>query len=117
VSASYPTPKYRRTALAPGLLGAIACLAGVAAIGGDIFTLIRYLVAILALIVAVFAWQAKKWWWLIGLVPMAILWNPILPITLDRNEWLGAHYIASLVFIGTAFFIRVRNPDDRNRRS
>ena len=116
MSATYPTPKFRRTALAPGILGVIVCLAGLAAIDGGIFTLIRYLVAIIALIVAVFAWQAKKWWWLIGLVPIAILWNPIFPITLTHDQWLYAHYVAALIFFLCAAFIRVINPDDRNRR-
>ena len=117
MSATYPTPQFRRTALAPGLLGAIVCLAGLAAIDGDIFTLIRFLVSIIALIVAVFAWQAKQWWWIIGLAPIVVLWNPVWPIDLDHDVWLAAHYIAALVFIATAVFIRVRNPDDRNRRN
>ncbi|CAN5172841.1 hypothetical protein BH11ACT2_BH11ACT2_05390 [soil metagenome] len=117
MSATYPTPKFRRTALVPGIFGVIVCLAGLAAIDGGLFTLIRYLVAILALVVAVFAWQAKKWWWLIGLVPVAVLWNPVWPITLTHDQWLGAHYVAAMIFLACAAFIRVRNPEDRNRRN
>jgi hypothetical protein len=65
---SYPTPKFRRPALAPGILGAIVLIAGLALLdnpGGYLF--IKFGVAILALIMCVFAWQARQWWWIIGL--------------------------------------------------
>lgn len=114
MSASYPSTS-RRTALAPSLLAVIALLIGVALISGDGFIVIRYAVAILALIVAVFAWQAHQWWWLIGLVPIAVLWNPILPITLDAGDlWLGLQYVAALVFIAAGILIRV--PDETAAR-
>ena len=113
---SYPTPAYRRTALAPAILGAIALLAGIALIDGDGFTIILFAVSILALIVAWFAWQAKQWWWIAVFVPIALLWNPVFPIDLGHNTFLFAHYIAAIVFIAAGVLIRVRNPDDRNAR-
>jgi hypothetical protein len=116
MSASYPTPQFRRTALAPGILGALVLLAGIALIGSDGFTIIRFLVCILALIVSVFAWQARMWWWIIGLGPIALVWNPIFPVELDDDVWLGAEYVAALVFIAAGILIKIRNPEDRNRR-
>lgn len=114
MSASYPD-RYRRTALIPALLAAVALLAGVALITGDGFTVIRYIVSIFALIVAVFAWQARQWWWLIGLVPIAVLWNPVFPIDLGLPDlWLGLQYVAGLVFIAAGILIRVK--DDSPRR-
>jgi hypothetical protein len=116
MSASYPTPQFRRTALAPGIVGALVLLAGIALIGTDWFTFVLFAVCILALIVSVFAWQAKQWWWLIGLLPIAVLWNPIFPLDLDPDVWLGAEYVATLVFIAAGILIKIRNPEDRNRR-
>jgi hypothetical protein len=116
MSATYPTPKFRRTALAPGILGALVLLAGIALLGTDGFTVIRFAASILALIVAVFAWQARQWWWLLGLVPIAVLWNPIVPFGFDGDGWLGAQYGGALVFIAAALLISIRNPDDRNSR-
>ncbi|MGX5681219.1 DUF6804 family protein [Schumannella luteola] len=106
MSASYPSPA-RRTALIPALLAAVALLVGVALIDGGGFTVIRYIVSIFALIVAVFAWQAKHWWWLIPLVPIAILWNPVFPIELGLPDvWLGLQYGAALVFIAAGILIK-----------
>jgi hypothetical protein len=92
-------PTFTRTALAPGLLGAIALLAGLALLDGDGFTIIRFVVSILAIILCVFVIQAKAWWWLAGLVPIAVLWNPIVVIELHGQGWVAAQFIAALVFI------------------
>jgi hypothetical protein len=92
-------PEYTRPALAPGLLGAIALLAGLALLDSDSFVIIRYAVSILSLIVCVFVIQAKSWWWLIGLVPISVLWNPIVVIDLHGQGWVSAQFIAALVFI------------------
>jgi hypothetical protein len=116
MSATYPTPEFRRTALAPGILGALVLLAGIALLGTDGFTVVRFAASILALIVAVFAWQARQWWWLIGLVPIAVVWNPVVPVELGDDGWLGAQYVGALVFIAAALLIKIRNPEDRNRR-
>ena len=86
--ASYPTRR-RRTAIIPAVLAAIALLAGLALLNSEGFIVIRFAVSILALVVAVFAWQAKQWWWLIGLVPIAVLWNPAFPIDLGNDDALA----------------------------
>lgn len=110
MSASYPNPA-RRTALVPAIIAVIALLAGVAFIESDGFTVIRYVVSIFALIVAVFAWQAHQWWWLIGLVPIAILWNPVFPIDLGAPDlWLGLQYVAALVFSVAGILIKITPP-------
>lgn len=92
-------PTFTRPALAPGLLGAIALLAGLALLDSGGFVIIRYVVSILALIICVFVIQAKSWWWLIGLVPIVVLWNPIVIIDLHGQGWVSAQFIAALVFI------------------
>lgn len=92
-------PTFSRSALAPGLLGAIALLAGLALLDSDGYIVIRYVVSILAVIICVFVIQAKAWWWLIGLVPIAILWNPVFVIELHGQGWVSAQFIAAIVFI------------------
>lgn len=73
-------PAYNRSALVPGLLGSIVLLVGLALVSGGWYQYVLYAVSILALILCVFAVQAKKWWWLAGLIPIAVLWNPVWPI-------------------------------------
>jgi hypothetical protein len=92
-------PTHSRSALAPGLIGAIALLAGLALLDSESFIIIRYTVSILALIICVFAVQSKAWYWLIALVPIAVLWNPIVVLDLHGQGWVSAQFIAALVFI------------------
>ncbi|MBC7724706.1 MAG: hypothetical protein H7146_08160 [Burkholderiaceae bacterium] len=113
---SYPTAEYRRTALVPAVLAAIVLVAGSALLGTDGFVWILYPTSILALVISVFAWQAKQWWWLLVLIPLAIAWNPVLPFGFDGVVWQAAQFIAALLFVAMGVLIRVRNPDDRNRR-
>ncbi len=107
MSASYPT-RARRTALAPGILATIALLIGVALISTELFIIIRYAVAILALIIAVFAWQARQWWWSVVMVAIGVLWNPVFPINLGPSDlWLGLQYAAGILFIIAGVLIKV----------
>ncbi|MGV8884045.1 MAG: DUF6804 family protein [Microbacteriaceae bacterium] len=112
----YPTPEYRRTALAPGVLAAIVALAGIALIGTDGFTVIRFAVSILALIIAVFAWQARQWWWTVALAVIAVMFNPVVPIDVGPDVLLALHFAAAAVFTVAALTIRARNTEDRNKR-
>jgi hypothetical protein len=108
----YGAPTVRRLALAPGLLAAIVLIAGFALIGGTGFIIIRYVVAILALIIGYFAYQAKQWWWLPLMLAIAVVWNPVLPFGFSGIYWYGAQYLAILVFIAAAILIKVPLKED-----
>jgi uncharacterized protein DUF6804 len=103
----YGAPTFRRLALAPGLLAAIVVIAGFALIEGTGFIFIRYAVAILALIIGYFAFQAKQWWWMPLLLAIAVIWNPVIPFGFSGIYWYGAQYVAIVVFILTAIFVKV----------
>ncbi len=103
----YGAPTVRRTALAPGLLAAIAMLAGFALIGQSSFVIIEYVVAIFALIIAWFAVQAKQWWWIPLLLTVAVIWNPVFPFSFSGAYWFGAQYLAILLFVLVAVFVKV----------
>jgi len=111
----YGQSDFSRAALAPGLLGAIVLLAGLAAIGGDWFTFVRYAASILALILCVFAGQARAWWWYIGLIPIAVVWNPVWPIDLDGNLWRILNLVGAIVFVAAGFILKVPLADKQKR--
>ncbi len=103
----YGAPTVRRLALAPGLLAAIVLIAGFALIEGSGFIIIRYVVAILALIIGYFAFQAEQWWWMPLLLAIAVIWNPVFPFGFSGIYWYGAQYLAIVVFILAAILIKV----------
>lgn len=112
----YGDPRFRRTALAPGLLAGIAMLVGAALIESDAFTIFRFVAAIFALIIAFFAFQARHWWWIPPLVAIAVLWNPVWPFPFDGPVWSGAQYVAILVFVAAGILIKVPVGAEERRR-
>lgn len=108
---SSATPNFSRPALAPGILAALVLFGGLALLDSDAYLFIRFGVCILTVIVAVFAWQAKTWWWLIGLVPIAILWNPAWVIELHGQGWVALQFVAALVLIASGVLIKVPSTD------
>ncbi len=114
---SYPAPAFTRPALAPGLLGAVVLMAGLALLdNASGYFWIMTVVAILAVIVAVYAWQARAPWWFVAMAPIAIAWNPVWPLDLHGQWWVAAQFAAALAFIAAGVFITVKNTKDRNGR-
>jgi hypothetical protein len=113
-SKRYPDAPYRRFALAPGILGAIALLAGTLLLTSDSFTIIRYVASILALIVGYFALRARHWWWTPVLAAIVVLWNPVLPFAFSGQWWQAAQYVAAVLFLVIGITVRERNTEDRN---
>ncbi len=102
---SAPVP--RRLALAPAVIAAMALLIGVALLDSDAFLVIRFVVSIFALIIAWFAVRARHWWWVPPLGAIAVVWNPVLPIAVPGDWWLGMQYIAVLVVVAAGMLIRI----------
>src|SRR6478736_10300592 len=90
---------YQRNAFAPSLIAAIALFLAPLLIGGEWFLLIRFVVAILAVIVAWFALQARHWWWIPVFAAIAVLWNPIFPFAFDGPVWTAAQPVAAVLFL------------------
>lgn len=112
----YGDPGFRRPALAPGLIAAVVLFVGIALIGQNAFTFASWGVAVLALIVLVFAVRARHWWWLPVFAAVAVLWNPVVPFGFDGPLWLGAQYLAILAFVVAGVLIKVPAPHEGSRR-
>lgn len=100
-------PAVNRAALAPGILGAIVLVGGLALIGGQWYLYVQYAVSILALILCVFAGQAKMWWWLAALIPIAVIWNPVWPIAFPDLALRLLHLAGAVAFIAVAVTVKV----------
>jgi hypothetical protein len=112
----YPVaPAFRRPALAPGIIGAIALLAGTLVIGLETFTIVLYVTSILAVIMAIFAWQSTQRLTIIPLALIAVLWNPVFPFAFDGPFWLAAQFVAALVMVLAGVVIRVPVTDAESR--
>lgn len=96
---------FQRNALAPGLLAAAVLFASPLLIAW-IGTAFLFIVAILALIVAWFAFQARQWWWTIVFVAIAVVWNPIVTFAFSGPWWYAANIVAAIAFITAGALIK-----------
>ena len=101
-------PRVQRNALAPGILGAIAAFVGPALLGQGIHVVALFAMAILALIVAVFAGRAGQWWWIPFLAAIAVAWNPLYPFPMAGPWWIGAHVVAGFLFLTVGALVTER---------
>jgi len=100
-------PAFTRPALAPGLLAAIALLAGTALLDSDVFTVFRYVVSIFALIVLVFAYRGRAWWALPLLAAVAVLWNPVFVVPVEAQVWQALQFVAAALMIAVGVLVKV----------
>ncbi len=105
-------PTYQRNALAPGVLVAIALVVGTLLIGSEWYETLRFVIAVLAVIVAWFAFQARHWWWIPVFLAIAVVWNPVMPFDLSGQPWLLAHLGAAVVALVAAVLIKAPRTDD-----
>jgi hypothetical protein len=105
-SSSAPSPGRQRNALIPGVIAATALVAGIPLIASEFAIIICFIVAILALIVAWFAAQAKQWWWTVVMVAIAVLWNPVYPFSFSGVFWLVAHIVGAGLFVVAGVLVR-----------
>lgn len=62
------------------------------------YELLRLAVPLCAFFAGSFAYRAGGWGWIVPLAAVAILWNPIVPIWLDRSGWLPLDIAGAAVF-------------------
>lgn len=101
------TPAFTRPAFLPAIIAAAALLSALALLGTEWYLTVRFIVAILALIVGWFAVQAGQWWWTIVFVAVAIVWNPVYPFEFTGPWWMAAHVGVAGLFAVAGALIRV----------
>ena len=104
-------PSVQRNALAPGILLAIALVVGTLLIGSEWYETLRFVIAVLALIIGWFAVQAKHWWWVPVFLAIAVAWNPVAPFDLSSQLGLLAHVAAAVVALVAAVLIKAPRAD------
>lgn len=98
--------RYQRNALAPGLIAAAVLFVAPALLDSGWFTVVRFIVAILALIVASFAYQERQLWWVPVFAVIAAVWNPVLPIPAEGALWTAAQPAAAVIFLVAGAIIK-----------
>ena len=87
-----------RPALLLGIAGVIFSLIALADMPYGYYTFLRLAVPGIAVAIAVIAAKNGAPGWLWALIPIAIIWNPLLPISMDRAAWVSLDVLAAVTF-------------------
>lgn len=70
------------------------------------YQLLRFVTCGVAAYIAYLAYQRQKMWaaWLFGLI--AVLFNPLIPVHLNRGAWAVIDFTCALVFVFCALFLK-----------
>ena len=73
------------------------------------YQLLRLVVTGSAGWVAYIAYHAKSQWLMIIFIIIALLFNPLIPVHLDRETWAGIDVLCGIGFVVTLFIHREKN--------
>lgn len=70
----------------------------------DYYVILRWAMGAIAIATGILSAELNKEKWLPGIIAIGVLWNPLIPVELDRSAWLpldllGAAYLAMVAFI------------------
>lgn len=85
-----------RPALWVCLIGVVTSLVALGQLPHDYYIFNRFVVTAVAVWVVVIGVREKVPGWLVGLIPLGLLWNPILPFYLDRATWAPLNVLAAV---------------------
>lgn len=87
----------RTYAMPLGLIGSTLLLVALLPLPYGYYTFLRWSVTLIAVILIVIAVRSGRSAWSGILVPIAILWNPIVPVFLARETWMALDLLGAIV--------------------
>ena len=71
------------------------------------YTLLRWVVTASAIFLVYIASQLGKKFWLFLMIIIALLFNPIAPIHLDKETWVIIDFVVAVLFLISIFRIKI----------
>lgn len=85
---------------------AIMCLVALVDLPYAYYQILRWVVCISAIWTAFIARSANRTGWTVALVVIAILFNPIAPIHLERQTWAVVDVLTAILFVASLRSVR-----------
>ena len=92
------------------ILAALLLLIGVLAMPYGYYTFLRLLVTVVAVINIYYSYQNKSYAALIIGIIIALLFNPVIPVYLQKDVWMVLDIFTSLALILNVVLLKKREP-------
>ena len=70
------------------------------------YVLLRWVVALTAVFLLWLAYESKRTFWLFLMGMVAVLFNPIIPVHLDKETWVIIDLVVATLFLASIFTIK-----------
>ena len=70
------------------------------------YTLLRLVICVVSLYVAYSFYKSKLTGWTFVFGAIAVLFNPLFPIYLDKSSWVGIDFISAILFFVSAYSVK-----------
>jgi len=98
----------RRPYPVPAVIIAFLLLIAVLPLPYGYYIFLRWITCGMAIFTAYIAYQWEAKWAVWVFVPIAILFNPVVPIHLDKETWVIIDIIVAIIFLVSMFKVRVK---------
>jgi len=99
--------KYKNTA---SIISVVMLLLAIPAIWPyGYYTLLRWVVTATAIFLVWITYNLKKTFWLVLMGLVAVLFNPLIPIYLDKETWVIIDFIVAILFLVSIFKIKSKD--------
>ena len=98
--------KSQRPLFIPLLLAGVLSLAGIANMPFGYYELLRWVLAIAAVLLTVYCWKSDQKSWLLLAIPVFVFWFPPFHISMDKSAWVVLDLIAGVALIWAGFSIK-----------
>jgi len=71
------------------------------------YTLLRWVVTASAIFLVYIAYELEKKFWIVPMAIVAILFNPIAPIHLNKETWVIIDFVVAVLFLISIFKIKI----------
>ena len=95
--------------LIPALISAIMLLIAIPHLPYGYYQLLRWVVCASGAYIAFMAYDLKKTFFIWSMAIIAVLFNPLAPIHLDKDTWVVIDVVVALFFIGSIFVVKGRD--------
>ncbi len=101
----------------PGLVGSTMLLIAVLPIEEyAYYRILRWAICIIAAFTAYKSYEAKKHFWVFSSIAIAILFNPLIPIHLDKEIWMIIDLITSVLIFIPIWVLKSEKAKDEDSR-
>jgi len=99
-----------RPAVIPAVVGAVFMILALQRMSYDFYVLVRWVAPVAAIWICFIARGQRRTFWVVAMAAAVVLFNPIVPFTMPRENWGAVNGYSLLLFVAAGYKLRASRP-------